>query len=269
MRLPWLQIDADGQTRARMLARLLGVPEPQGLGIALALWTWALEMAPDGDFSGAVEGDAELVAAAVSWPIERAAELIAQLQRVGFMATAPALRVRGLERYRRTWEKNRRKGHGKDNSADSGSPVPGPARVPPVSRQNPARKTETETENLPLPSVEVRQPPAPKVEKPPGDPRHAPLVKSLVAVFEATGAKYPFTPRDAKAVTQLLALAEPDAIAAAWSRALRHPGFPTVRTLAELVTHFAHFVGAAPPTQRTFVRDPITPVVRPEGKVRI
>jgi hypothetical protein len=164
VRLPWLQIDADGQTRARMLARLLGVPEPQGLGIALALWTWALEMAGDGDFSGTVAGDAELVAAAVSWPADDAKRLLEQLQRVGFVATSPDLRVRGLDRYRPTWEKNRRKGHGRDKSADSGVTRAGPARDPLVSRRNPERKTETETDietnNLVLVEVEPTTPPA-------------------------------------------------------------------------------------------------------------
>lgn len=79
------------------------------------------------------------------------------------------------------------------------------------------------------------------------DPRHAPMVKALTDRFtHVTGSKYPFTPRDAKSVAQLLTLAIDPTILAAWDRALRHTGFPTVRTLAELVTHFAHFVAPAP-----------------------
>lgn len=156
MRLPWLQIDADGQTRARMLARLLGIPEPQGLGIALALWTWALEMAEDGDFSGRVKGDEVLLAAAVSWPIERAKELLEQLQRVGFVATAPVLRVRGLDRYRRTWEKNQRR---RVKRPESGSAVPGTGDNPATTRAEPARKTETDITTTDL-SLTLVEPPS-------------------------------------------------------------------------------------------------------------
>jgi len=105
VRLPWLQIDADGQTRARLLGRLLGVPETQGIGMALALWTWALEMAPEGDFSGEVQGGMELVAAAVGWPTDDTKRLAAELQRVGLLQLQPAIRVRGLDRYKDTFDK--------------------------------------------------------------------------------------------------------------------------------------------------------------------
>ena len=137
-----MQIDADGQTRARLLGRLLGIPETQGIGMAMALWTWALEMADDGDFSGEVRGDFELVAAAVSWPVADADRLLVELQRVGFVATDPRLRVRGLDRYRRTWEKNRRK----HKPSDFGWRVPETGENPRGPAPEPARKTETETE---------------------------------------------------------------------------------------------------------------------------
>jgi hypothetical protein len=177
VRLPWLQIDADGQTRARLLGRLLGVPEPQGIGIAMALWTWALEMSPEGDFSGTVNGDAVLLAAAVSWPTDRAAELVEQLQRVGFVATTPTLRVRGLDRYRRTWEKNRRK---KSNRADSGTTVPGTGENPRGTRAEPARKTETETEK----KEDVPPPDA----QPPRKPSKPSAAQELFAWLNATRA---------------------------------------------------------------------------------
>jgi hypothetical protein len=80
--------------------------------------------------------------------------------------------------------------------------------------------------------------------KPP-DPRHAPLVARLVEAFaDDREAPYPFGPRDAKVVANLLARAEPDVIVAAWERALRHQGFPTVGTLAQLEQHLAQFVAA-------------------------
>jgi hypothetical protein len=82
----------------------------------------------------------------------------------------------------------------------------------------------------------------------PTDPRHAPLVAELVEMYaSARNGKYPFGPRDARAVSTLLAQAEPDVVSRAWRRALAHQGFPTVATLSELSTHLAHFVADAAP----------------------
>lgn len=108
VRLPWYQIEEVAIERALMLGRLLGVPEEQGIGIAVRLWQWALRESPDGDFSGCVP-DAESIAAAVNWPSIDAARLVTQLQRVGLIATTPGLRVLGLDRYRAAWLRNRRK----------------------------------------------------------------------------------------------------------------------------------------------------------------
>lgn len=105
MRLPWISIDADGQTRGRLLGRMLGVHELQGVGIAIALWHAAVEFSRDGDFSGEVPSP-EFLAAACGWPIDDAARLVKALQQVGIIATHPALRVRGLDRYRATWLRN-------------------------------------------------------------------------------------------------------------------------------------------------------------------
>lgn len=81
------------------------------------------------------------------------------------------------------------------------------------------------------------------------DDRHQPLVKALDAAFrEARGTGYPWKPRDFVAVRALLATnATPEALVAAWKRALAHRGFPTVSSPSELHDHLAHFVGAGPP----------------------
>ena len=83
------------------------------------------------------------------------------------------------------------------------------------------------------------------VAKQPTDPHHAPLVRELCEVFlENVHGAYPFKPRDARAVSELLAIEPvPERIAVVWRQALRSMSFPRVRTLPELVTHFAHFVG--------------------------
>jgi len=97
----------------------------------------------------------------------------------------------------------------------------------------------------PTPAQPLKSKP-PKPPKP-TDPRHAPTVKAVVEAFErARGAAYPFAPRDAAAVTSLLAsLGSTEAVTDAWARALAHQGWPTVATLSQLVQHLAHFVGSS------------------------
>jgi len=115
MRLPWLQIDADGMTRGEMLGRLLGIGPHAGVGVALSVWRWALEMAPEGDFSGGPH-DAVALAAGVGCDNPR---LVDELPRCGLVVVVAdaglmpvsfkTVRVRGLDRYRRAWEKNKRR----------------------------------------------------------------------------------------------------------------------------------------------------------------
>ncbi len=249
MRLPWIQVDKEGIARCRRLARHLKVPEAQGIGIGMMLWEYALEISPDGDFTGNVP-DTDSLAVAVMWPVEDAARLVTEMQRVGMLATHPRLRVRGLDRYRSAWEKNRRK-YGKH--ADSGHAFPGSALVSDGS----ARKTETETETdkkqLPFPGADApgsggRPKPKAKTDKP-TDPRHAPLIKALTETFVAIkGVPYPFSGgRDAKAVAGLLAKAEPDVINHAWARALREATHPPIACIHELEPKLAHFIGTGPP----------------------
>lgn len=208
MRLPWLQVNADGLTRSRLLARLLGVHEMQGAGMALALWAWALEMSPEGDFSGVVVGDKELLAAACDWPSDDAPRLITALQRVGFIATAPALRVRGLDRYRRTWEKNQKRFV---KPATFGDRVPETGATRAGLAPEPARKTETETEKKQLPSV------APLKRVRPVDPRYLPMVARLLETFKTIrGVEYAFGGADGNALKVILPLGSDDEIDRRW-----------------------------------------------------
>lgn len=165
MRLPWLQIDQDGLNRCRLLARLLGIPDTQGIGIGVSLWQWALEMAPEGDFTGLVP-DSGILAAAVGWSVPDAGRLVSELQRVGMVATAPTLRVRGLDRYRRAWEKNTR---GKRKPSSSGEPVPGTGRNPAPVTPEPAPQTQTQThiEEKTVRTAKIDQPVAPPPKRNP------------------------------------------------------------------------------------------------------
>ena len=255
--MPWLQIDADGMTRGEMLGRLLCVGPDGGIGLALRLWRWALEMSPDGDFSGG-KHCIRNVAAAVGWAPDDAVKLAVELCSVG-LAEMPVdsghLRIKGLERYKTAWTKNQRR------RPDGDRPVTG--RNPTGTGPEPERKTETETETeretlrisagSESPAGLLDLVPAPKPKKPPKpekptDPRHAPMVAALVEVYEeeTRGSRYAFTGRDAKAVTALLALSDDDEeIRFKWSTALAKSldqfHTPKTRTIPELVRDWNHY----------------------------
>lgn len=112
----------------------------------------------------------------------------------------------------------------------------------------PAQPSPAQLSSVTPPSEECAEKPAPPrrvVEHAP-DPRHAPLVQGLCDVYlRERGVKYPFQRgRDAKQVSELLATGlDPPVIVDAFSRALRHVGYPSVSSLSELVTNLAHFVG--------------------------
>lgn len=160
-------------------------------------------------------------------------------------------RIRGAERYLRIRDALSRGGH-----ASKGNLIPGGTRgdsreTSRADSPDPSRETAEEGAGLNLgltPITDHRspvneKPPRKRGQVPPPDHRHAPLRNRLVATFERVrGAKYPFTGRDAKCITELLAKAEPDAIDAAWAKALVAP-YPKTATLAELVRNLAHFIG--------------------------
>lgn len=126
-----------------MLGRLLGVGPDGGIGLALRLWRWALEMAPEGDFSGGIY-DARALAAGVGWDPADAEELVAELVTVGLAkAIGTKVRVKGLDRYRKSFEENEVKRarwrRGNENRKDAAVNSAVTARLP-------LRETETETE---------------------------------------------------------------------------------------------------------------------------
>lgn len=146
------------------------------------------------------------------------------------------------------------------------TPSPSVPRSPPPAQPSPSP--------TPSPLVAGKKPPAPRKpkrgegqgEEKPVDPRHAPLRLRLIEIFRlARGIDYPFGPRDAAAVRDLLAKGEPDVIADAWARALQHRGFPTVSTLGELVQHLAHFIGAGAPSPGKPDFDPNQGIIRSGG----
>lgn len=68
------------------------------------------------------------------------------------------------------------------------------------------------------------------------------MVKALVEAVPG----YAFQPRDAKAVSDLLALGPDPEIIARWKRARARNDYPRTRTLSELVANWEHFGADAP-----------------------
>lgn len=275
MRFPWLQVDVDFiGSRSKDLAALLRVSRREAIGLAIDLWSWVLGRSagdgpPDGIVRGRLGTVEVLIAGGVDWAGD-VKHLVISLETSGLLEYVDGgVRVRGMSRYRATWEKNRRR-HGTGEEPErnrSGSPP------------EPVRKTQTQTqtqkeegEDIPPPSsaaseggVEVapgvwqftlkpkEQPRRVRTSKPekPTDPRHAPLVKALV---EEVG--FPFDgPKDAAHVKGLLALADQQeatrgelAPAEVMRRARiawgQFPGFNSARTLGDFRSHWGRFAEA-------------------------
>lgn len=236
------------EVHAPMVARVLEEPVAITLGGLNLLWhrCWSTQQAT-----------ITRIGLAGIFGIERIDLRIEALIDAGFLAPeSDAFRVRGAEKYLRIRQGNSKGGHAaKGNLRKGHKPGPKPEGEPGTEPGATREGAGGDPGNFPgsvpalTPSTEHRAPNTTKdAGSPTPDPRHRPLIETLTTTFtQSRGSKYPFTPRDAKAVKALLALAEPEAIAGAWRRALRHQGYPTVSTLPELEKHLARFLGTGPP----------------------
>lgn len=225
MRLPWLQVDKKGIASCQRVARRLGIPESQGVGIGIMLWEYALEISADGDFTGIIP-DGESLAIAVQWPVNDADRLLKALQCESLVATTPSLRCCGLDRYKSAWEKNQRR-NGKPTDSRESIPATGRNRpVPPGNRDKPrgtGEKTETETE---------------KKASAPAKPTQARDSDRLCADFlEVVGPAYAWQgAKDGTALAHLLTLTTIDEVSRRWRLGLKAPAadWASCRTVAQL-----------------------------------
>lgn len=269
MRFPWLQVDSDFiESKAGELGALLGISRREASGLALDLWKWCLSRSPpDRPPDGFVTGSAPVpvLASGVSWPGDPE-QLVSALVEVGLVERVPeGLRVRGTDRYRATWEKNRRRPSGTKPERNRSGTAPEPVREP-------ERKTHTQKqmniEAVEDPPADAGAPgqvglfgtpsaPPGKTKakrEPQGDPRHRPLTDALVAAdVELRGGPYGHRGgRDAKAVSDCLALADQSPETAGekasaevlrrWRIARRWHGFPACNSLTDLATHWNAYV---------------------------
>ena len=214
MRLPWIQLSADGKRRAKSFGIMVGIGPLAGVGFVSDLWEAALDLAPDGDFSGRFEDPEVLVSHAGGVPPGTRADpggVVLYLQRVGLVSTTPFLRVRGLDRYRSTWKKN---------TKPSGNTDPPPRNPERVTPEPGAQDVDVD--------VDLKE------GKP---PRTRQMSDRLCSVFkEKRGSAYKFSgTKDGPALARLLkACDDDDEIIRRWGLGLTSTGWLQTNTIAQL-----------------------------------
>lgn len=256
MRLPFLQVEADALTRARVLAKLLGTDRHRAISMMVDLWTWALESDGDGRPSGIARNPnaALQLAGAVEWDGD-ADLMVAALVSARLVEPVPeGLRVRGMDRYHAAWDRQEadkaRKAEARAKLAEKRSPQD--VRKKSAGRPQDVRRT---SEGSPQ---EVRKSPADvrsidvdvdvdvkKLETTPPYARTraegSPLVDRLSDVFaELRGAAYSCSFEDEQACRRALQLAQGDAdeIVRRWRNALSRTRYPQCDSLKDLVKHW-------------------------------
>lgn len=143
MRLPYLQVTSETFGKAKALAGALGIDRHRALSLILEMWSWALDL---GDPNRAPDGVVmtpyapRLLAGAVEWT-GNAQELCDVLTAVGLIEKLEVgIRVRGLDRYSRTWEKNRRRTPGEGTKAAKRPDSDPVCRKPAKTGEKPARQ---------------------------------------------------------------------------------------------------------------------------------
>ena len=256
--MSYLAFELDALNVAPAVARAAGIDENAVLGGLLRLWAWCFREKVDQTTLVGIRGH-----------FGPGPDIATALVEFGFLEPSQAgFRVRGADRYLRIAEGRSKGGHASKGNLKKGRNKP--AESLEVAEAQPETKPEGEHRLLSgsppahppagsRPCTEHRAPstehltpkkhagrPQKPVDPAPPDPRHAPLVKKLCDAFaEVRGSKYPFAPRDAAAVRDLLGSSDDvEALERAWRRALKHTGFPAVSTVHEFAKNLAHFVGA-------------------------
>ena len=244
--MSFIQVDLKViEVQGPAMARALGVDEKTVLAGLLRLWhrCWSLKT----DTITAIEVRGFI-------PHQDAC---ATMEAFGFLASVgdEKWRVKGADTYLRVRDSRSKGGVARAASA-------GRSAGKFTSRTPAQHQQDTSTAPALTPNTEHRTPNTKK------DSAHHALVGRLCETFRSLrGADYPFSAnpgRNGKAVKEMLGAAEPDAIDAAWRKALGSQVFPRVSTLWELQSNLAHFVGATSTDWRSRV-DPNAPFW-PEGE---
>jgi hypothetical protein len=280
MRFPWLQVDADFiAAHAGDLGAHLGISRREAIGLALDLWTWALARAsddapPDGLVMGTGPVPDRLLSGSVGWtgPAEQLTEALVAC---GLAARIDGgYRLTGFDRYRATWEKNRRRAGKKPEGSRTGTgEKPGPKTQTQTQTQ---RKKKEDPPNPPGGEVDLDEPSPAAPGGPAAD--SAWTVPDAVAAVHVwlRNATYPWSIRDDEAARRLLALCvaegvprgtEPEEIGRRFGRALvrlgmqYEPNAGKAATLRELARPECWARNAKCPVREQPARDSLSGVV--------
>jgi hypothetical protein len=237
----YIQVDLKViEVQGPAMARALGIDENTVLAGLVRLWhrCWSLKT----DLITSIE-----VRGFLAHP-----DACATMEAFGFLAPTSDMkwRVKGADTYLRVRESRSKAGAAR--AAGAGRSAGRFSSTAPAQHQH-----STSTAPPLTPNTEHRTPNTVKKGSDAPRPGHQETIKQLTTRFEAVRRfKYPFTPRDAKAIKTMLEAHSPIDIAAAWSRALAHVGFPTVSTIVELEKNLAHFVGTGPPVNTSTPEPP-------------
>lgn len=251
MRLPFLQVTQETWTKAKMLARVLGISRQHAFALVCDLWAWALDVGPsDEPPTGIVTSPraTEMMAGALEWTGEPAALANAFVD-VGLIEWAgDTIRVRGMDRYRAAWEKAAKERERKQRYAAkraeefSAAKAESDAEATRKGRGSDAEfrpKTQTQTQTQTQKSQ--KPPPARKSEpervKTATQPEARPLFERLNDVFKKhRGSDYTHSFPDEQAIRGLLTKASGDEaeIIRRYELGLRRRRFPLITTWVDL-----------------------------------
>lgn len=246
--MPYLQVDLDAMDAFGEVA--IGAEIPEGdvsLG-CLRMWRYCWKTKVTHVTRGRL---------ATFFPGGASDKLISALEECHFIDRPPSrpdFHVRGSEKRLRVFEAQSEAGKkatgnlkhvGKTNGSSRGG-----AEVEPESTNGSGTAL---TSNIQHPASSSKRSVRAKKRDAPPDPRHGPLREAMKAVYrEERRADLGWEAKEGGILSGLLAAnptLTPEAGAAAWRRALRHGGYPTVSTVAEFRQHIAHFLGAGPPSR--------------------
>ena len=258
MRLPFLQVDADALTRARVLAKLLGTDRHRAASMMLDLWTWALESDGDEKPSGIIydPSAAIQIAGAVEWE-GSADDMVAALVSARLVEhVAEGLRVRGMDRYHAAWDRQEadkaRKAEARAKLAEKRSPQEvrrtSAGHPQEVRRTSAGHPTDGAKNPADVRSIDVDVDVDVDVKKLETTTPHArtraegsPLRDRLSDVFsELRGAPYSFSFECEQAGKRAMQLAQGDGdeIVRRWTNALKRTRYPQCDTMRDLVKHW-------------------------------
>jgi hypothetical protein len=151
VRFPWIQVEQDARERFPAMAAWLGLDEDCIDSKMIRAWIWGTTLGPE-------NAPPDGICRAPNWKKRLAAEmrycgdpevLVEAMEACGFLEVLQdgGGRIRGMDRYRAVWEKNRRRKHPKTTDRTEPDPEPGgTGPEPDRSAAVPERQTQTQTQ---------------------------------------------------------------------------------------------------------------------------